>query len=186
MRGHVGILGLVLACLGAAPSLGAQTRLIGRLEGGTLNANDPFNSTLAFGAAAGITEHSSSFLLHVVRQSWNRNSGSDVSDGRTFALLDWELAFRPSGAWKRQAFVRLGAGWVFQSPFKSALTADAGAGLRYELTSRLFIVGTVVDQVAWVRTQLFTTCLVTICTTTTVPSQTQHNFGLLVDLEIRP
>jgi hypothetical protein len=185
MNGRLAVC-LMVASLWVAPGVGAQVQAFGRLEAGTLNARDPFNTTLAFGGAVGITVRSSSFVLRLVRQSWNRNSGADVSDGRTFALLDWEWAGKPKGAWQRQPFIRLGAGWLFQSPFKSTGATDLGVGLRYKLASRLFVVGALVDQVAWVQPQVFTDCQATICTTTNVPEQIQHNLGLLVDLELRP
>ena len=188
---HRGVLGICLAAavLGTARPSGAQLPVFGRLEAGTLNAHDPLNATLAIGASLGLVLGPSRLALHVVRQSWNRNSGVDVSRGRTFAMLDWELAAKPSGPWGRQAFLRLGGGWLFQSPYTSTVAADLGVGLRYRLTPYLFAVGALVDQVAFIRRQDFTSCDTTfevICTTATIPTQAQHNFGLLVDLELHP
>ena len=185
MRARLAVLCVMLASLGAPRDLPGQAHAFGRIEGGTLNAGDPFNTTLAFGAAIGVSERSSSFLFRLVRQSRNRNSGSDVGDARTFALLEWELAGKPEGAMQRQPFFRLGAGLLFQSPFKTAWAADLGVGLRYRVVPRLVVVGALVDQVDWIRNQTSVDCDVISCTTATVPTQTQHNFGLLVDLEVR-
>ncbi len=186
MRASVVALSLIAVCLGTSSAVRAQTGPFGRLEAGTLNADDPFNATMAVGAAVGYTYRASSLMLRAVRQSWDGNSGADVAAGRTFALVEWELAGRTSGYWERQLFFRLGAGWLFQSPYKSTVANDLGVGIRYRLATRLFLVGSADDQLAWVRRQAFTSCEVGLCTTVIVPAQIQHNYGLLVDLEIRP
>jgi hypothetical protein len=177
--------------LGRAPDEAfAQTQVFVRVGGGTLNPDDPFATTLAYGAAAGVTVHASSFLVRLVRQSRNGNSGSDISNARTYALLDWEPTFRPAGQQQRQPFLRLGAGWLWRKPFASTWVVDLGAGLRYRLAPHLFVVGSVVDQMAKLPYQTYVTCYAGqppagVCVTNEIKAELQQNFGLLVDLEAR-
>ncbi len=178
-----GFLALVVA--GAPGPVCAQSRFFARVGGGTLNPNDPFQTTLAFGGAFGVAEHTNSFLIRVLRQSWNGNAGSDLGNARTYALLDWELAGRPVGEMQRQPFLRLGAGWLWQGPLKSTWVVDLGAGLRYRLAPHLFIVGSLVDDMARLSSQTLVACSGGICTTNEIKAELQQNFGLLVDLEAR-
>ncbi len=177
----------VTLALALAPArASAQTFPFGRIEAGTLNPDGLFNTTLALGAALGITSHSSSFLLRLVRQSQNRNEGPDVSQGRTFVLFDWELTAKPNGPQDRQAFIRVGAGYLFRSPFKSTGVADLGLGLRYRLVRGVTMVGALVDQMAWLPYQAYSVCGSGICDQYAVRAELQQNVGLLVDVEIAP
>ncbi len=164
----------------------------GRLEGGTLNPDAPFNVTLAYGVAAGRTWRADAILFHVVRQSRDRNSGADINHARTFLLADWEHSFSAAGATERQPFVRVGAGWLFRSPFKSTWAVDLGAGLKYRLAPRLYLLGTLDDLLARLPDETFTACVQVIqglppsCGPARIIPELQHNFGLTVDLEYRP
>lgn len=177
----------VTLVLAVAPARAyAQALPFGRIEAGTLNPDGLFNTTLAIGAAVGVTTHSSSFLLRLVRQSQNRNEGPDVSHGRTFVLLDWELAAKPSGPQGRQAFLRVGAGWLFRSPFRSTGVADLGLGLRYRLGRGVTMVGALVDQMAWLPYQAYSVCESGFCNQYAVHRELQQNVGLMVAVEIDP
>ena len=156
-----------------------------RIEAGALNPDGLFNTTMAFGGAVGLATDRNTFLLRAVRQSRNRNSGQDVSDARTFVTLDWERAFGVTRFQEGQVFVRAGAGALFRSPFKSTWTVDLGAGLRYRIVPRLFIVGALVDQLAWLPSETSgQICDPFSCSTIGIRSELQHNVGLLVDLEL--
>lgn len=182
---------LTVLALAVSPAcMRAQTQAFARLGGGALNPDDPFNTTLAYGAAAGVTIGLSSFLVRVLRQSRDRNSGPDLSNPRTYGLVDWELAGRPSGAQGRQPFLRLGAGWLWRRPFASTWVADVGAGVRYRLAAHLFVVGAVVDQMARLPHETWVSCFAGgppsgDCVTNEIKAELQQNYGLLVDVEAR-
>jgi len=180
---------LAAALVLAAPPVRAQTapRPFVRIEAGTLNPDDPFYATLAFGAAAGLPTRAGPLLLRVVRQSRDRNQGQDLSNARTFVLLDWEPPIRIRTIQSGEAFLRAGAGWLFRSPFKSSPVVDLGAGLRYLLLPRLFVVGSLVDQLAFLPSQTFApVCSGSVCTQLSYHGELQHNIGLLIDLELHP
>ncbi len=161
----------------------------GRLEAGALDPEDPFAVTLAYGAALGITRGSHAFLLRLVRQSRDRNSGPDIDNARTFVMADWELSLRPGGQQARQAFIRLGAGWLFRQPFQSTWALDLGAGLKYRLSPGLLLEGGLVDQMARLPYQTVTVCaapfpgLPPTCSLYAIREKLQQNVGLLIGLE---
>jgi hypothetical protein len=64
---------------------------------------------------------------------------------------------------------------------------DLGAGLRYLLLPRLFVVGSLVDQLAFLPSQTFApVCSGSVCTQLSYRGELQHNIGLLIDLELHP
>ena len=158
----------------------------GRLEAGALDPEDPFAVTLAYGGALGVTRGEHAFLLRLVRQSRDRNSGPDIDNARTFVMADWELSVRPGG---RQAFIRLGAGWLFRHPFQSTWALDLGAGLKYRLNPGLLLEGWLVDQMARLPYQTVTVCaapfpgLPSTCSLYAIRERLQQNVGLLIGLE---
>jgi hypothetical protein len=164
-----------LAAMGPLASSAAlsQVRPLARLEAGALDPDDPFNVTLAFGGAIGLHLHSSSLLLRVLRQSRNGNSGDDLTHGRSFILLEWELAGRQGGPMQRQPYLRFGFGRLARSPFRSSWSLDGAVGLRYRLVRSVHLLGTVGDQVAFLPAE------------TLVRGGPQHNFALTLALEMQ-
>ncbi|HXY69658.1 MAG TPA: hypothetical protein VEH62_09420 [Gemmatimonadales bacterium] len=158
-----------------------------RVGAGALNPDDPFYTTLAYGAAAGVGTPVGAFALQVVRQSRDRNEGQDLNNARTFVMLDWEPALRIRTIQDGQAFLRFGAGWLFRSPFRSSPAVDLGAGWRYSLAPGLSLVGSLVDQLAFLPSEtLPVNCGAGTCTQLGYRGEVQHNFGLLIDLELHP
>jgi opacity protein-like surface antigen len=184
---HPLLLVLALAAIAVPQAARAQSGWLARLEAGTLGPDDPFSVTLSFGAGAGITRGSNAWLFRVLRQSRDRNSGADVGHGRTFLLANWERSFRAAGPQGRQAFIRVGGGWLLRSPFKSTWAVDLAAGLKYRLVPRLFIVGVATDLLAMLPNETFTYCVpgAMICGPAKISSELQSNLGLLISLEWR-
>jgi hypothetical protein len=182
---HPLLLVLALAAIAVPQAARAQSGWLARLEAGTLGPDDPFSVTLSFGAAAGIMRGPSAFLLRVLRQSRDGNSGADVGHGRTFLLADWERSFKVAGPQGRQAFIRVGGGWLLRSPFKSTWAVDLAAGLKYRLVPRLLIVGVATDLLAMLPNETFTYCVPgsAICGPASITSELQSNLGVLMALE---
>lgn len=158
---------------------------IARLEAGTLTPGDLTLTTLAIGASAGwqFSNHTS-LLLRYLRQSQNRNSGADVGRlARSFVTVNWEYALGPGGRYHRQGLVRVGVGALFRPYLKTAPVCGAAFELRYGLTAKWALVGSIEDDVGALPREDFQFC--PTCPVTTFPGKVQHNFGFIVAGEWR-
>jgi hypothetical protein len=179
---------LAASVVPAAAQERSEKRPFVQAEAGALNPNEVVQATLAFGLAGGFDWRRYSLVVHLTRQSQNRNSGSDLtSDARTFATLSFERRFGSPHGWPlRQAFVRLDIGAVFRSPFKTAFVTGLGLGWRQSLMPHLRLVGTLFDDVAWLSEETFACAVPPFgypgsCRMRSGP---QHNFGGTAALQL--
>ena len=178
----VALLSLASLCgtpAAAQEAVGLQPYL--QLEGGALNARQPLQATIGYGLGAGTDLGRYSLAVHVVRQSQNRNSGTDMNtSARTFTTLGVERRLGTPRGWPlRQAFLRANLGFVFRSPYRTALVSGIGVGWRQSLTSHVRLVGTLFDDVAWLPREVFacTPMWPAYSATCVIASGPQHNFG---------
>jgi hypothetical protein len=161
-----------------------------RLYGGMLNPDDPFQVTMAVGAAGGLRVSRFGIFLQELRQSQNGNSGSDLtSAGRTFVGVALEFEGLRGGLQERQGLLQLGGGRLKRSRFETTWYVQAGIALRYRVVPGLALLGDIEDLAAPLPAEP-ARCepLATggeLCTGAVV-KQVQHNFGFLVALEFVP
>jgi hypothetical protein len=184
---------LVLAVsitLGSVSQLAAQRSPFVRLTGGALNPGDPVATTIAYGAAAGVRDQRTSFLVLVLVQSQNRNSGADLTEhARTFVQVGFERSLRPKGVPLREPFVRASAGALLRAPFATAPVAGLGIGWRFALLPHLWLVASLSDEIAWLRREQFSCSSpwpLATPGTCVINGGPQNNFGGMVALEFRP
>jgi hypothetical protein len=184
-------LGALLATAAGAAGMTAQTTRtpIVRLEGGMLNPDDVTQTTLAFGGDVGWQlSRRQAILIRYLRQSQNRNSGTDIKRARGLLTLDWEYGFGRESQYHRQALVRLGGGALFRPGLATAALVSLGLEVRYAVGARWAFVGSVEDDVGVLPLQEFQSCspLGSVCTTFSYGGKWQHNYGFLVAGEWRP
>jgi len=193
---------VALLALGVtAPALVAAQRedevptpraFIARVEVGSLSPNEPFNATMAFGAAAGVDLGGrNAFLLRYTRQSQNRNSGEDLGDrAREFVSVAWEHAYGDAERHVQQYMLRLAGGVLLRDPYAAAPFALVGVAIRYPLGERLSVVGAIEDAMAPLREETFQVCdpdlVPNYPCTYQVGGSLQHNFGLMIAAEWKP
>jgi hypothetical protein len=182
---------LSLASLHSAPAAAQETgshRLHLQVEAGALNAREPLQATIAYGLGAGMDLGRYSLLAHVVRQSQNRNTGSDLTtNARTFTTLSVERRFGTPRGWPlRQGFLRVSAGFLFRRPYRTAPVTGIGVGWRQSLTSHVRLVGALFDDVAWLPGETFACEPVwpAVSATCGIQSGPQHNFGGMAALQL--
>jgi len=78
-----------------------------------------------------------------------------------------------------------------RSPLKAAWVANGGVGLRYRMARSVSLVGSLTDAVAFLPAESYYYCPnpltpFTPCGTFAVKDGPQHNFGLLLSLEVHP
>lgn len=178
-------------------SAGPERSVLLRLVTGTLNPDDPFATTFAWGVSAGVEWGGRrALLLRIVRQSHNRSFGFDLKQrARTFVTIDGEIARWSALPHKQQVRLRLGLGLLLRpGPDKTATVGSAGVAIRYEVVPHLSFVGQLEDNIAPLPRQEFQSCgtsyssggdLGYACDATVAGGVWQHNFGLLVALEWR-
>ena len=152
-----------------------------QIEAGALNAREPLQATIAYGLGAGVDLGRHSIVVHVIRQSQNRNSGADLTaNARTFTTLGVERRFGTPHGWPlRQGFLRANLGFLFRRPYRTALVTGIGVGWRQSLTGHVRLVGTLFDDVAWLPREVFacTPLWPSYSATCAITSGPQHNFG---------
>lgn len=187
-----GLAGILLLGLGQAVPVYAQWAPVARVEAGAVNPEDPLQVTLGIAVSAGLSIGFNALHVRALRQSRDRNSGRDLKDGRTFVLLEFERSGAASGTMLRQPFLRVGAGLVLRSPFKTTGALDVAIGLRYRLVQSIGIVGSLADVLTYLPTEDFQYCITDPdgfqqgCFPASIKDGLQHNVGLTVALEWRP
>lgn len=188
---------LGLAGAQESESATAGPTLLLRVAAGSLNPSDPFVTTFAYGASAGVEWGGRrALLLRVVRQSHSRSFGFDLKKrARTFVTIDGEFARWPHAVHEQQIRFRLGLGVLLRpGPDKTAPVGSAGVAIRYEVVPHLSFVGQLEDDFAPLPRQEFQTCGTSFspggtpgyaCSATAAGGVWQHNFGLIVALEWR-
>ncbi len=179
---------LLLGILGI-PAVGraqAVWRPVARVEVGALDPDDPFLTRMSFGATLALLHGSNLIGLRGTIQSSGPNYGAALGhDARHFALLTAEHYFQPDDRLRRQFFFRLGAGAVFQTQIKTQAALEAGVGIRYLLTRRFDLLGSLGDAIVFEQAQSFSCSDGIIVTTCTVPNKAQSNFELTLMVEAR-
>ena len=142
-------------------------------------------TTLAIGASAGWQVSSrTTILLRYLRQSQNRNSGEDVGRlARGFLSVNWEYALGHEGQYQRQAMVRFGPGIVIRPSLPDAAVLGGAFELRYGLTQRWALIGSIEDDLAFLPGADFQFCAG--CPVEHFKGKSQHNFGFIVAGEWR-
>lgn len=202
---------LVAALFLFSTSLHAQDhRVMLGLGAGTLNPDDPFQTTLSFrGSAAWILNHRHAFTFTYTRQSANRSTNEDLGRyARQLIGVSWQYAFQEA-FWdeehlKQQYFLSLGTGIMTRGPTRDvdpvqdlsdAPFFHVGLSIRYPIVNALAVLGSIEDDFALLPQQtLNTRCNATTCFpegsgqyyTFEVPGDKQHNFGLFILLQWRP
>lgn len=188
MRRLILLLGVLIA--GLVPRAAAQplVRPSARVSGGMLNPSDPFQVTMAFGAAAGIRVGRLGAYGEGLRQSHNGNAGADLtSQARTYWGVALEYEASPSGIHERQGLIQVGAGRLARDPFATSWYARAGVALRYRLAPLVAFTGGLEDRVAFLPYEAARCEMVAERTewcADAVAKQAQHNFGFILALEL--
>lgn len=199
---YVILLSLLVAPLSRAGAQDADSAVAGRtllirLATGSLNPDDPFTTTFAWGVSAGVEWGGRrALLLRVVRQSSNRSFGFDVKQrARTFITIDGEIARWPFARHEQQVRLRLGLGVLLRpGPDPTAFIASGGVAIRYEVVPRLSFVGQLEDDFGRLPRKDYQGCGTAIsstygaggtCEAIVTGGGWQHNFGLIVALEWR-
>ncbi len=168
-----------------------------RLAVGSLNPDDPFTTTFAWGMSAGVEWGARrALLLRVVRQSSNRSFGFDLKErARTFVTIDGEIARWPYALHEQQIRLRLGLGvMVRPGPDPTAFVTSGGVAIRYEVVPHLSFVGELEDDLGRLPRKDYEGCGRTTsgtygaggtCEGIVTGGGWQHNFGLIVALEYR-
>lgn len=201
MRGSlcllIALLPLGLAGAQESDSAPPPRALLFRLATGSLNPDDPFTTTFAWGASVGFEWGArKALLLRVVRQSSNRSFGFDVKErARTFITIDGEIARWPFALHEQQIRLRLGLGVLLRpGPDPTAFITSGGVAIRYEVVPRLSFVGQLEDDLGRLPRKDYEGCGSVIsatygagdgCESIITGGGWQHNFGLIVALEYR-
>ena len=192
----IALLPLGLAGAQEPDSTPGRTVLL-RLATGSLNPDDPFTTTFAWGVSAGVEWGArKALLLRVVRQSHNRSFGFDVKErARTIITLDGEIARWPFALHEQQIRLRLGLGVLLRpGPDPTAFITSGGVAIRYEVIPHLSFVGQLEDNFGHLPRRNYEGCGTVYasvgkggtCESTITGGTWQHNFGLIVALEFRP
>jgi hypothetical protein len=182
-----GCLLLVSSAGAAQASRASPYSLLLRAEAGTLNPDDPFAVTMAFGATVGRYRGTHSMALRILMQSQNRNSGPSLTrDARTFLLLTWEKGRAWHGQPARQVFFRLGGGVVLRSPYRAGPALDLAVGWKYRMRQHLLLVGSVGDLIAFLPRDTYSNCRGPGTQGCATGGKAQSNFGLTIAVELHP
>ena len=185
-----------LAAAQEPDSVPARAVLV-RLAVGSLNPDDPFTTTFAWSASAGIEWGArKALLVRVVRQSSNRSFGFDIKErARTFITIDGEVARWPFAQHEQQIRLRLGLGALLRpGPDPTAFVTSAGVAIRYEVVAHLSFVGQLEDDFGRLPRKGYEGCGLAnsgtygvggSCESVVTGGGWQHNFGLIVALEYR-
>lgn len=182
------LVSLVLVRTAAAQSSHALLRL----ESGSLNPDDPFTVTLAYGAQVGWQFGRHGLLLRATWQELSRDlySYAAPEDGRRYISLAYErLAARGGNGeepFRQHLLLRFEAGGVARAPWKTAAFGSLGVGLRYPLARKVAFVGSFEDRVVAIPKDTLPDCGYDPCPAYTVGGKVQHNFGMFISVELRP
>lgn len=187
-------LALLLVSIATSPAISAAQsvqdprRLALRLDGGSLNPDDPFTVTLAYGVQLGwqLTERSALFF-GAMRQELSRDiQGFPQDDERTYVIAGFERYLGWEHIRRQRIGVRLAGGFAVRRPLKTAPFIAAGVVIRYPLSPSFAFVARVEDAVAFLPTDSATYCpFGPPCTTYRTGGKAQHNFGLFISAELR-
>lgn len=156
-----------------------------RVEGGAMNPEDAFNTTLAFGLSTGVGLARGTVGVRVLVQSQNRNSGADLwNDARTLVLLSGEWVGAPRTRFARQRIVRLGVGGMLRAPLRTAPAAVLDVGLRVAIGPHLAMLGTIGAGAAFLPSE-DVACGSQGTAVCRVDGSVQPQFNFMVALEVR-
>jgi len=156
-----------LLVLSAAP-VSAQSRTVVEIGSGSFSAGDPFSANLRFRSALGrIVGARDLVALEYSRQRANRGEGDALGlIARDFLALGWHHAFREAfshaALLKQQYLLHLNVGIVPRRRFPEAVGNDRlkaapflgiGVAIRYPVTRRLALLGTLDDALVFLSRQ---------------------------------
>jgi len=195
-------------------SAAAQAPVWIGIGAGALNPDDPFAATLGLRGSVGfILGAKNAVAFEYSRQSSNRSEGNDLGKfGRRFVGFVWEHGFSDVFAdrqsLRRRYLVRVGGGALLRGTFPEAVGdqrlkrtsfIDVGMGIRYPFTRHVTAVGIIEDALAFlpaerVRSYCGQSGFVSSCYPRggsayfqiDLAKKTQHNFGVLAMVQLRP
>ena len=182
---------LVLALArGAAAQSEASlpSHAIVRLESGSLNPDDPFTVTLAYGAQLGWQFGRHGLLLRATWQELSRDlySYAAPEGGRRYVALAYERQLGFAQPFRQQLVLRLEGGGVGRAPWKAAAFGAVGVGLRYPVGRQIAFLGSFEDRMLALPKDTLPDCGYDPCPAYTVGGKVQHNFGMFISVEFRP
>jgi hypothetical protein len=214
LRKGIVVLGLTLPFFMGAPVRAQRHPVSLELGAGTLSPDDPFSATLAMRAALGyVVGGRNAVAFEYLRQSANGSEGEDLGKfARHLIGFTWQHAlgnaFMDQDRMKQQYLIRLGGGILRPGTFPEAVEddrlatatfVDLGVVIRYPFSSRIALVGTIEDAVAFLPTQSVRSYCgkvngVFTCyprggpdhVVVKIEGRAQHNFGVFATLQLRP
>jgi hypothetical protein len=185
---------VALLSLALLRSAGAQSpppkssHALVRLESGSLNPDDPFTVTLAYGAQVGWQFGPHGLLLRATWQELSRDlySYTAPENGRRYVSLVYERHLGWDEPFHQQVVLRAEAGGVARRPWKTAAFGSLGLGLRYPVSPRIAFLGSIEDRMVGLPKDTLPDCGYDPCPAYTVGGKLQHNFGMFISVELRP
>ncbi len=178
---------IALLCVILARTAAAQGPIV-RLEGGSLNPDDPFSVTLAYGGQVGWHFGRHALLLRATWQELSRDlySYAAPENLRRYLSLVYERDPGWQEPYRQQLVVRLEAGGVARGAWSAAAFGAVGVGLRYPLGKKIAFLGSLEDRVVALPKDTLPDCGYDPCPAYTVGGKVQHNFGMFISVELRP
>ncbi len=182
-----------IAMLGTRPAAGqaatdSTPRLLLRLDGGSMNPDNPFTVTLAYGAHIGwqFTERQALFLRATRQELSFDIAGYPRDDLRRYLSVGYERYLGWEERYHQQFALRFAAGVAFRGPLSTAPFVSGGVSLRYPLSRRIAFLGTFEDALAALPTDTIQDCIhFDPCAIWRSGGKVQHNFGMFISVELR-
>jgi hypothetical protein len=181
-------IGALVAAVAMVTSTTATGQLRLRLDGGSMNPDDPFAVTLAYGAQVGwrLSERDAWFFRVTWQQLSADLAGFPRDDLRRYLSLGYERYLGWEESHQRQFALRFGAGVAIRSPLKTAPFVSGGVSLRYPISTRFAFLATFEDALAALPTDTIADCRYNPCLVWRSGGKAQHNFGMFISVELRP
>jgi hypothetical protein len=184
---------LCIALVGTRPAtcqtpVDSTRRLLLRLEGGSMNPDDPFTVTLAYGAQIGwqLNERNALFFHGSMQELSLDIAGYPRDDLRRYLSVGYERYLGQEDRYRQQFALRFGAGLAFRGDLGTAPFVSGGVAIRYALSRRFAFLGTFEDAIVALPTDTLQDCRFDPCAVYRTGGKTQHNFGMFISLELRP